>query len=138
MVSLLCTVAVALTGMVVSLDPQTILALLGPFAAMTTAGVTFFMGHQNGISEINGKLNDARNSASDIRHQKEDKFMDDSTRELKAVKKEVTTSNARSIAQLADAAETIRIHAKIVAGNEITEVEQDHINTVDMTGKVKS
>ena len=44
--------------MVIGLGPEVTLALLGPFAAMTTAGVTFFMGHQNGATEVTQKINE--------------------------------------------------------------------------------
>ena len=51
-IALLCALSVALVGMLKGLSPEATLAMLGPFAAITTAGVTFFLGHQNGMSEI--------------------------------------------------------------------------------------
>lgn len=61
-----------------------------------------------------------------------------SSKRLKRVEREVTTLNAQTLAQLADAAETQRIIDKQERGEELTETEQEHIDMVDKTGRQRS
>ena len=58
-------------------------------------------------------------------------------KDILAVKKEVTTMNAQSLAQYGDARETVRINAKAASGEELTKDEQDHLDMLDETGRLK-
>ena len=48
----LATLALALVGMFKGLSTETVLALSGPFASVTFASVTFFLGHANGVEAV--------------------------------------------------------------------------------------
>ena len=52
MLSLMAALAIALVGIAGNMDVQDIVILSGPFVAVTTASVGFFMGHTNGVSAI--------------------------------------------------------------------------------------
>jgi len=51
LLGILATLILALTGMILDWNPVDILALSGPFASVTFAAVTFFLGHANGHAE---------------------------------------------------------------------------------------
>ena len=48
----LATLTLALVGMLKGLSTETVLALSGPFASVTFASVTFFLGHANGVEAV--------------------------------------------------------------------------------------
>lgn len=53
------------------------------------------------------------------------------------INKGVTTLNSQSLAQYADAGESARVHAKEKGGETLTADEQEHIDTIDDTGRRK-
>jgi len=48
----LATLTLALVGMFRGLSTETVLALSGPFASVTFASITFFLGHANGVEAV--------------------------------------------------------------------------------------